>query len=122
HIQQDMTPVMNEKITVEEIVELPAVVPENTGDKNENSIIHFELSSDTDPITAVHTPPAAAEIAIPKQKSNQKEKEASTAPTSGGYLAKPSQIYVEEALESNTVEESTPLLTPLQADEPVLGM
>ncbi|MEP6617263.1 MAG: cell division protein FtsZ, partial [Ginsengibacter sp.] len=62
------------------------------------------------------------EISIPKPVINP-NKEASTAPTSGGYLAKPSQIYVEQQpTESNSGEESTPLHTPVQADEPVIGM
>ena len=47
-------------------------------------------------------------------------KEAVTLPSSGGYLAKPSQIYVEDepSRESNVVEQPTPLQIPVQVDEP----
>ena len=45
--------------------------------------------------------------------------------SSGGYLAKPAQIYVEEEpaiLKSNSTEEPTPLQISVQEDEPVIEM
>jgi cell division protein FtsZ len=118
-----MAPSMVENLPSKEVVEVPLKEPETTVDKYESPVVHFELSSEPDPITAAYTPPAAAEVTTPKQVLQPKDKEASTAPTSGGYLAKPSQIYVEEqAAESNTREESTPLHVQVQADEPVIGM
>ena len=118
-----MAPSLVENLLEKTVVEVPFNEPETTVDKYESSVVHFELSSEPDPITAAYTPPAAVEVTTPKQFLNPKEKEASTAPTSGGYLAKPSQIYVEEqAAESNTREESTPLHVQVQADEPVTGM
>jgi cell division protein FtsZ len=118
-----MAPSMVENLPSKEVVEFPLKEPETTVDKYESPVVHFELSSEPDPITAAYTPPAAAEVTTPKQVLQPKDKEASTAPTSGGYLAKPSQIYVEEqAAESNTREESTPLHVQVQADEPVIGM
>jgi cell division protein FtsZ len=118
-----MAPSMVENLPSKEVVEFPLKEPETTVDKYESPVVHFELSSEPDPITAAYTPPAAAEVTTPKQVLQPKDKEASTDPTSGGYLAKPSQIYVEEqAAESNTREESTPLHVQVQADEPVIGM
>jgi cell division protein FtsZ len=45
--------------------------------------------------------------------------------SSGGYLAKPAQIYAEESpmiSESNTIEDQQPLQKPVQEDEPVIEM
>lgn len=123
-VKQDvMAPSMVENLPVDPIVELPVSEAKITVDKFESPVIHFELSSEPDPITAAYTTPVATpEITIPKPVIHP-NKEASTAPTSGGYLAKPSQIYVEETpKESNSSEESTPLQKPVQADELVTGM
>jgi cell division protein FtsZ len=118
-----MAPSIIENLPVDPIVEIPVSEAKITVDKIESPIIHFELSSEPDPITAAYTPPVATpEITIPKPVIHP-NKEASTAPTSGGYLAKPAQIYVEETpKESNSSEESTPLQKPVQADELVTGM
>jgi cell division protein FtsZ len=93
----------------------------NTVDKSSEAIIHFELSSDYN-----STPPKAncdqqnnAENS--EQKKQKHNKDASTAPTSGGYLAKPKQIYAEEKPkpESETPDKLTPLPIFKQEDEPV---
>ena len=45
--------------------------------------------------------------------------------SSGGYLAKPAQIYAEESpmiSESNTIEDQQPLQNSVQEDEPVIEM
>ena len=112
------------------IVKIPIEDEKITVDKLGISIIHFELSSESNPISAAAQSTAPTEI--PKQNDLIKsDKEASTVQTSGGYLAKPSHIYAQEAIgfseeasgkqESKLVEEPTSL-QPVQIDEPVVGM
>ena len=62
--------------------------------------------------------------AIVKVTEQIVNKEASKTPSSGGYLAKPSQIYVEEQPEakSNSIEELPQLQKSVQEDEPVIEM
>jgi cell division protein FtsZ len=93
----------------------------NTVDKSSEAIIHFELSSDYN-----STPPKANcdqqnNAGNSEQKKQKHNKDASTAPTSGGYLAKPKQIYAEEKPkpESETPDKLTPLPIFKQEDEPV---
>ena len=84
-------------------------------------MLHFELSSEQNSIP----PKSSISAEIPQTESNKSlNKEASTVPTSGGYLVKPSQIYEEEQpkTKSKIVEETTPLQMPVQADEPVIEM
>jgi cell division protein FtsZ len=97
-----------------------------TVDKSSENIVYFQLSSTPDSII-----PSEANCVQPKAESlNQKKqpeiinKDASTVPTSGGYLAKPSQIYAEEKLkhESKTIDEPTPLQKSKQEDEPAIEM
>ncbi len=105
--------------------DLPTQYEKTTGDKSDSTIIHFELSSELNPINAAHTVASApGEIPNPNDHIKHKNKEASTGPSSGGYLVKPSQIYVEETAKplSKTEEEPTPLQMTEQADEPVIQM
>ncbi|MDQ6845665.1 MAG: cell division protein FtsZ, partial [Bacteroidota bacterium] len=117
------------------IVEVPEPIPvklrkekeETTVDKTSETIIHFTLSSEPDPIPAkaIQNPPETAETISFENKPNTKNnnKDASTVPTSGGYLAKPSQIYAEDKpSKSKTVEEPTPLMISKQEDEPEIEM
>jgi cell division protein FtsZ len=97
-----------------------------TVDKSSENIIHFQLSSEPDSKISSETNHIQqnAEKLTKKNQSEIINKDASTAPTSGGYLAKPSQIYAEEKPkhESKTVDEPTPLQVPAQEDEPVKEM
>ena len=96
-----------------------------TVDKSSESIIHFMLSSKPDPITTEQNQPHSLPAETSDlSKSNKNINKASTVQTSGGYLAKPSQIYVEAEpkLESKIVEEPTPLFVSKQEDEPALEM
>jgi cell division protein FtsZ len=111
------------KITVEKLDETP---------------VFFEISSAADQIPVVEfdmeiqAPPPPKKPAISaEEKSNtenkpeHKEASKSSSLSSGGYLAKPSQIYVEEQpanSKSNSNEEPTPLQITLQEDEPVIEM
>ena len=127
-----MAPTM--KVVQEPIVKIPVPDSKNTVDKSEPEIVHFELSSA--PITKIpaEIPANVITAELPKtpdyrdnsyqDKSINKDGIAAT--TSGGYLAKPSNLYVDELPqqqnESRTLEEPLPLQRPAQVDEPVMEM
>ena len=123
-LQDIMAPTISEVEAKPAIVEIPVVTSRNTVDKSAPEIIHFDLSSTPDPLPVQSPTPITAEI--PKHQNQNKEiKDTVTAPTSGGYLAKPSNLYVEEPpkQESNkTIEEPLPLQLSAQADEPAIDM
>jgi len=125
-MDNDMQPTLVE-IPVRTMGDLRRKEEENTVDKSFESVIHFTLSSDTNSIAAEaqQQPPKKAEPTSVNNPSNKNTKEASTVQTSGGYLAKPSQIYAEAQpkSESKTIEEPrTPLRISRQEDEPVIEM
>ena len=106
-IQERVTFIMDEEAKDEmkpSIVEIPEPVAvvlhkadeEITVDKSQESIIHFALSSAPDPITAEQnqSQPETIETFDHLIITNNINK-AGTVQTSGGYLAKPSQIYAE---------------------------
>ena len=109
------------KITVEKLDETP---------------VFFEISSAADQVPVVNfdmelpTPLPPKKTTVPAKEKKEEiieNKEASNdSPlSSGGYLAKPAQIYVEEQpaiLKSNSIEEPTPLQISVQEDEPVIEM
>ena len=108
------------------IVDLQKEDRENTVDKSSETIIRFELSSDYN-----FNPPKAnsdqqnnAENSDRNKQKEKNNKDASTAPTSGGYLAKPKQIYAEEKpkFESETLGKPAPLSISRQEDEPAEEM
>ena len=108
----------------------------NTVEKLDETPVFFEISSAADqvPIVAfdmeLETPiPAKKTIPVTEENNNttktdNKEASKSGPLSSGGYLAKPAQIYVEEqpAHKSNSSEEPTPLQISVQEDEPVIEM
>lgn len=97
-----------------------------TVDKLSENKVYFELSSA--PNSNIPSNPNCiqqnAENVNTKNQTEVVNKNASTVPSSGGYLAKPSQIYAEERPkhESKAFEELTPLQVPKQEDEPVAEM
>jgi cell division protein FtsZ len=108
-----------------ENVKLPTGKSEITVDNSSEDIIRFELSSDYNPISSK----ANFDQNDKAENLNQSEetkvnKEASTAPTSGGYLAKPKHIYAEvkPKPESETPDKPGPLPISKQEDEPVEEM
>src|ERR1035437_9168438 len=119
-----MAPTIIEVASNPPIVEIPAANSKTTVDKSELEIIHFELSLAPDSKTPAEIPtPVTAEI--PKHENQKINKETVTAPTSGGYLAKPSNLYVEDQprqQESKTIEEPLPLQISAPVDEPVFEM
>ena len=109
-IENVKTPKENGKITV---------------DKSQENIVRFELSSDYNPATSKadfnkNSKPEKLE----QPKKTEDNKDASTAQTSGGFLAKPKHIYVEETPnpESETPDKPAPLFILKQEDEPVEEM
>jgi len=113
-------------------VELPG---KTTVEKTGAAPVFFEISSATDQIPVIEfdlpQEPLPVEKNITKTDTitslpveQPVSKEASNAPSSGGYLAKPAQIYAEERPEprSNSTEELPSLHEPVQEDEPVLEM
>lgn len=133
----EMPTVYSLEPTMEKAPELDTTVEvlgKNTVDNNPVAPIFFEISSTTDQVPAMELdlPPIAeplekTEAALPAASIQATtNKDASTPVSStGGYLAKPSNIYVEAQQpnpESNTTEELTPLRSIPQADEPVLEM
>ena len=119
-----MAPTIMEIASNPPIVEIPAANSKTTVDKSELEIIHFELSLAPDSKTPAEIPtPVTAEI--PKHENQKINKETVTAPTSGGYLAKPSNLYVEDQpqqQESKTIEKPLPLQISAPVDEPVFEM
>ncbi|MEO7961489.1 MAG: cell division protein FtsZ [Ginsengibacter sp.] len=122
----DMAPKI---VDIPEVLDVNALNPQEkiTVDKSSDEVVHFTLSSESDPILSKtsHNKPTTAEAKSldKKPETNTRNKEASATPTSGGYLAKPSQIYAEDKpQESKTVEEPTPLIFSMPEDEPVIEM
>lgn len=130
-----LMPVLTELTGTETpVVEIPG---NSTGDKIEEGPVFFEISSTADQAPVVDFD---VHIPLPTPKAVQPKKESEAAPTpapahneasnrsslsSGGYLAKPQQIYAEDTpakQESNSTEEPLPLQIPVQADEPVIDM
>ena len=122
--QKDMAPVMV-NVTPPLNVNILPTQRENTVDKSVPEKIFFELSSEPDSNAAQKTTidQSKAETTIPEKKESF-YKDASTAPTSGGYLAKPSQIYAEVKPEtkSKTVEQPAPLQQSKKEDEPEIEL
>ncbi|MEO8769558.1 MAG: cell division protein FtsZ [Ferruginibacter sp.] len=123
-------PTLSEPATVE----LPS---KTTVDKSDTTPVFFEISSAADQIPVVEFDIQQFATAAPKQEpvvnSNEeninqplnKEASKSSSLSSGSYLAKPTQIYVEEMPanpESNTNEEPLPLQKSVREDEPVIEM
>ncbi len=119
-------------------VEMKSVMPEKIAETDSaDAPVFFEISSATDQIPTVHfdipqeqKPEifALEETSFDAEEISIEIKDASTLVSStGGYLAKPSNIYVQEQAapeepKSNTTEELTPLQSTFQADEPELEM
>lgn len=123
------------------LVETPTVetLSKTTVDKIEEAPVFFEISSAADqapiiefdlevqpPVPAKKATPVAEEQPAKTEIDTSVNKEASNNNrlSSGGYLAKPSQIYVEEppVEKSNSKEEPTPLQLSAQEDEPAVEM
>jgi len=130
--EDELMPRLTEHIAEEPEVEIRS---NTTVEKTDAAPVFFEISSATDQIPVIEfdlshepLPVEKDEIKIEITSSLPVEqpvsKEASNTPSSGGYLAKPAQIYAEERPEprSNSTEELPSMQEPVQEDEPVLEM
>jgi cell division protein FtsZ len=120
---QDLAPRIVET-PEEERVKIPSTNSKITVDNSSEEIIRFELSSDYNPETSKSdlNQNEKTEI-VNKFVETKVNKDASTAPTSGGYLAKPKQIYAEDKPEksSENPDKPNPVISK-QEDEPVEEM
>ena len=109
------------------------ILSKSTGEKLEDSKVFFEISSASDQIPNVEFDLLQQEIPSEKTttantkttvSSIEHKKAGNSFPSSGGYLAKPVQIYVEDKpeQESKSVEQPLPLQIPVQEDEPAIEM
>ena len=106
-------------------VKTPTPVREITVDNSSEKIIRFELSSDLN-----SAPPESKSNLTDKAESNNQAeknhsyKDASTAQTSGGYLAKPKQIYAEDkpVSKSEVPDKPNHIAISKPEDEPVEEM
>lgn len=127
--EDELMPKLKEMEEEDSSVKIPR---KTTVDKMDTAPEFFEISSASDqiPIIEFDIPQSPPPVDKPANKQKvQKEitevnKDASNPPSSGGYLAKPAQIYVEEQPkpESNPSEELPPVQTREQEDEPVIEM
>ncbi|MFT3702695.1 MAG: cell division protein FtsZ [Agriterribacter sp.] len=121
-----MAPQMIEVPENKSILDVVVAPVEFPAKEESKEILHLEISS----LSSPPSPPPSVETntnpSVPptletnpnKTELNIIYKEASTTPTSGGYLSKPSNIYAEEPEHlSNPLEE----LSPLQTNEPTDG-
>ncbi len=111
------------KTTVEKLEEAP-VFFEISSAADQVPVVAFDMEIET-PLPPKKPNPAAQETGKPTTIIQDNKEASKDSPlSSGGYLAKPSQIYVEEqpAPKSNSKEEPTPLQISLQDDEPVIEM
>jgi len=129
-------PTLSEPIVLEPTTVEP--LSKTTVDKSGSTQEFFEISSAADQVPVIEfdleLPTAAPISKLPadtneenNKTNNDLNKEASkgSSLSSGGYLAKPAQIYVEETpaiQESNSNEEPLPLQKTMQEDEPVIAM
>ncbi len=125
-VEDEFMPTLKEATEEISVVELPS---KNTGDKLDEAPVFFEISSASDQIPIIEFDIPQNPLPVEKPAKVQKEitvinKDASTPPSSGGYLAKPAQIYVEEQpkSESNSIDELLPVQGNQQEDEPVIEM
>jgi cell division protein FtsZ len=122
-----MAPQIIEVAETKDCMDLAAVSPSIEKTKNDDKeILSLSITSlPSSPSIAIETNterlPASTEPVISQADHYTiLNKEASTTPTSGGYLSKPSNIYAEESdqlqSKTNPVEEPSPLQTNTPAD------
>ena len=133
-ITDPMAPQIVEVAETKHFMDISAAVPSVEKVKNEEKeILNLSISSlPSSPSNTIETItehlPADNEPAISRVENKTiLNKEASTTPTSGGYLSKPSNIYAEEpdhlqSKTNNPVEEPSPLQSNASTDGKVNEM
>ena len=137
-IADPLMPLLSEPAPIENSVE--EILSKNTVEKLDEAPEYFEISSAPSQSPVIEFDLTETAIPIPLQKSasnleqsvnsqnNSNKKDASNNGmplSSGGFLAKPKQIYAEAKPfipKSNLTEEPLPLHKPVQEDEPVIEM
>ncbi|CAN5238595.1 cell division protein FtsZ [soil metagenome] len=110
------------------IVEIRQVDEKTTVENSSEGVVHFTLSSESDPkpkeLSKAEKKTTRTEIPDHTSLETINNKEAGTTPSSGGYLAKPAQIYAEEMpeQESRSEDEAKPQELSVREDEPVTEM
>ena len=127
--------------TMTEVIQPVEAPSKTTVEKNKEEITeapeYFQISSPASQLPVIEfdmaplptsplKPERTAELSLEKNKE-QVSKDASNSNflSSGSYLAKPAQIYVEEQpaiQQSNSKEEPLPMQLPIEADEPTIEM
>ena len=127
-LQDDMMPTLKVYRTEEENVVAP-----RKEDKNDEPIF-FEISSSSDQIAPVNLDFEALSFVqekndeLPAREENIQINSSVDSPVnaslnSGGYLAKPSQIYVEEKpAEQHSIDHQSPLQRSVQEEDPATEM
>jgi cell division protein FtsZ len=141
-ITEPAVKLMAEEELMPRLVEVNAEVPpvvlpsKNPVDNKDEQPVFFEISSPADQVSAVEfdlsnpvnatfsEKPSAGTSTAPQTNTTIQAKEASTVLSSGGYLAKPAQIYVQDeaGTKSSKQEELLPLQVKTEEDEPLLDM
>jgi cell division protein FtsZ len=132
-LEEEMMPRLVEMDAEAEAVKLPS---KTTVDNKQEQPVYFEISSSAyqvsvvefdvyNPVTtAFSEKPLAITSTTPQANTDSQAKEASTVLSSGGYLAKPAQIYVQDeaGTKSSKQEELPPVQIKTGEDEPLLEM
>ncbi len=115
------------KTTVEKIEEAPEYF-EISSAPDQNKVIEFDLTPSIpyppEPVVNQSTPTVENQQASTPELNQDASNKGSNL-SSGGFLAKPAQIYAMEQPsipESNSKEEPLPLQQPVQEDEPAIEM
>jgi cell division protein FtsZ len=132
-MEEEMMPRLVEVTAEAETVKLPS---KTTVDNKAEQPVYFEISSPADQVsvvefdlsnpvtTAFSEKPSVVTSTTPPTNTDKQAKEASTVLSSGGYLAKPAQIYVQDeaGTKSSKQEELPPVQIETREDEPLLEM
>ena len=127
--------------TMTEVIQPVEAPSKTTVEKNKEEITeapeYFQISSPASQLPVIEfdmaplptsplKPERTAELSLEKNKEQvSKDASKSNFLSSGSYLAKPAQIYVEEQpaiQQSNSKEEPLPMQLPIEADEPTIEM
>jgi cell division protein FtsZ len=117
-------------LSTENLVDIPS---KNTVDKTSEAPIFFEISSSQDQVPVVQfdtdfIAPLPKQSAVKEdftqETTTKKEASNNSHLSSGGFLAKPTQIYAAEQpdLKSTSQEELLPQQRSIQDDEPIFDM
>ncbi|MEO8854272.1 MAG: cell division protein FtsZ [Ginsengibacter sp.] len=107
-----------------ETVKLPVESKKISVDNSSENIVYFQLSSANNTVANNSTPEFEKAISKTNPTKSEEKKEASSVPTSGGYLVKPKQIYAEDKPknQSEAIDKPTAFVNSKQEEEPVEEM